>query len=383
MVLDEDILFKNPSVEDNALKSKPKVNKTSNITDVIQNKNVIKLYLKHLTVDAETKYFTAANYLHKEFQITIPYSVIKRSSKCYISVVKKYMESIHNRIDPIHEVDKEFIVLDLVATANEELLKQSKQLSNETIKAINNNASRNNKVSQETYIKLKNNLDEFVLESKKEDMAYICNNLEICRPHPAYSDYMLDLLNKISRLSNNRLNHIVMNLVVLFNERKSFFKRTLGESLTKHIRNNLEELYTGEILDIRKTVNVLKDVFKNKYKINKDVIRSKAINILIDIIDSSFTDEEILKIIFRHAFRSLNRWVKMKNYHILLAVNNLIRHSLDTFKYRWMNEIHQEVKTLVEIIMQRKVSNVNIYKYLFSEGSKLVKRKPEFDIDLI
>ncbi|XP_050354784.1 uncharacterized protein LOC126776363 [Nymphalis io] len=385
---------KNTFTTKNTIKSSEQLNiyNTNNSAEdkrTVKNKNEIDNTVKHLLTFGSFKILATIKFIKRNLKSTQNITNLADASiQNYSSLLIRMYENIPNDTYKSN-IDKEFVILNLVVTANEVVYDINKEILR---KIINRTKIGLVDIYNKNIIKLnlKKELYNNYMDDKKEYMEYVCENYNICRMYPAYSDYIADILNEILKLSNARFHYFVTNSIILFREQASFFETLLGEKLlVTKIKVRLEVMFYGDISDTRKIFLMIKRILIEKYKLlspnkknNKNIL--KAVVILIDIINEAFDndEDEILKIFFDNTINSLRHWSNIEEDDISRLLGNIVRHFVNTLKYNWKPFVRNEVKTLVDIIIKGRTTNKDVYKYLFSEGSKYIKTKREDKTDL-
>ncbi|XP_046972270.1 uncharacterized protein LOC124539011 [Vanessa cardui] len=353
----------------------------------IVNKEEIYSVLKHLRTIGALKISASVKCMKRIMQPThnikrLADTSIQHYASLFNGLMKKIPEDAYE-----NNIDKEFIILNLVVTANEIVYDINKNILRKIINQTKI-TPLDKKKENNTIINVKEELYDNYLDGKKEYMEYICLYYKICRMYPAYSDYIAVVINEILKLPRNRFNYFMTNFIVLMKEQANFFKTFLGDKLVSKINDNLEEIFYRDIKNTRTILISLQKLLLGKHKLispnNKnDKTILKAIIILIDIVDKAFDNDEndMFSIFFDNTIIFFRNWAKVGEENIARSMGNFVRHFVNTLRYNWKTFVREEVKTLLDIIITGKTKNKEVYKYLFTEGSRFVKSKPETKSD--
>ncbi|CAH2094981.1 unnamed protein product [Euphydryas editha] len=341
------------------------------------NKMEIKDYRKHLDNKSKLSIVAKITYIKEKLKLNGNTTEFENIAiKNYTSIKNKYFENLHQDKSEINDLDKELTILDLIITSSKIIHDISENILKTITQAVNIDREKTNIIKDEFY-------KQFVVD-KKEEFEYVCQTLDVCRRFPAYTDFISDVIKEILNLPNSKINYAVKGLTVLIKEKANILREILGNKLFKLINDKLEAIL-HDISRVRYFLSTIDKTLNYKYKLaasySKNKIRSKAIVILIDIIDKTFEndDNEILGIYFNNILKSLQKQHLIED-DIQLLIEDIVRHFVDELKFNWKPYVKEEVRTLAEVILKGKATNDNIYKYLFSKGSKYVRG--EFDIDL-
>lgn len=386
------------SVSDKKSVSYKKSNKIVTLTDkhVRAMKNGIKKEVKslvnhlifkgNLKLVAQVKYFKTELVYHNDLSKLV-YDINKK----YSSTLHMYSENLLNDANPVYEVDKQYVMLDLIETASQILLNDCRVILN-TIQRNQTGLLNKYKGYKAKIVYLLESLQQYIHEVKNEEIAYICEQYDICRKFPAYSDFITDLIKEILIIPDVKLNYLIKDLKLLFNEQYNFIEEVLNEKLAAIVSNKLKTLFNNNMTKVKNTLDELRKILMNRHKMirskdEKVVKKARAVTMLIDIVDKAFdkSDEEMLVIYMDNTSTALRKWAAWENndqdLDMSRSLGNFVRYFADNIAYSWKLEAREEVRVLLEIILTGNATNKNIYENLFTKGSRYLNSKPGYDLN--
>lgn len=337
----------------------------------LTNKMKIELYYKHLVARNKFNLVKKVKYMKKQLKLksyTSDYENIAIEN--YTSITSNYFDGILQNNFTINYIDKEYIIMDLAITLN--------QIIHDICKNILNIITKKIDIDIEKINNLKEQLSKQFIDDKKGQFNYACENLHVCRTYPAYSDFISDVIKEILNRPDGEIKYVVTGLAVIVKEKANYFREVLGDKLVAIINNKLEGIFHN-LIKVQHFLSMIDRIITDKYKLaesnSKNKTRTKAIVILIDIIDKTFTDDDdTLAIYFDNVLKSLRK-EHLVQEDIQILTEDIVHHFVEELKFNWKTQVNEEVKTLAEVIVNGKTTNENIYKYLFSKGSKYVRRE--------
>lgn len=342
----------------------------------LTNKMNIERYYKHLVARNKYNLVTKVKYIKKQLKLRSYTSDFENIAiENYTSITNNYSDGILQSKSTVNYIDKEYTIMDLVITLN--------QIIHDICKNILKIITKEIDIDIETINTLKEELSKQFFDDKKVQFNYACENLHICRTFPAYSDFISDVIKEILNKPDGGIKYVVTGLAVIVKEKANYFRERLGDKLVAIINNKLEGIFHN-LSRVRHFLSMIDTIIADKYKLavsnSKNKTRTKAIVILIDIIDKTFTnDDDTLAIYFDNVLKSLRKQHLVRE-DIQILTEDIVHNFVEELKFNWKTQVNEEVKTLAEVIVNGKTTNEKIYKYLFSKGSKYVRR--EHDIDL-
>lgn len=342
----------------------------------LTNNMKIELYYKHLVAINKYNLVTKVKYMKRQLKLKTYTSDFENIAiKNYTSITNNYSDGILQSKSTINYIDKEYIIMNLAITLN--------QIIHDICKNILKKIIIENDIDIETINSLKEELSKQFIDDKKVQFNYACENLHVCRTFPAYSDFISDVIKEILNKPGGEIKCVVTGLAVIVKEKANYFREVLGDKLVAIINNKLESILQN-LSRVQHFLSMIDTIITDKYKLaasnSKNKTRTKAIVILIDIIDKTFTnDDDTLAIYFDNVLKSLRKQHLVQE-DIQILTEDIVHHFVEELKFNWKTQVNEEAKTLAELILNGKATNENIYKYLFSKGSIFVRR--ECDIDL-
>lgn len=351
----------------------------------------VKSLVNHLIFKGNLKLMAQVKYFKTELEYRNDLTkLVYDINKNYSTTLQAYSEDLLNDANPVNDVDKQFVMLDLIETASQILLNDCRVILN-TIQ-LGQSLFNKYKSYQAKIIYLLESLQQFIHEIKNEEIAYICEQHEISRKFPAYSDFLTDLIKEILIIPDEKLNYLIKDLKLLFNEQYNFIEEVLTDKLTAVVIKKLKEVFNDNLAKVRNTLDELRHILNRRHKMNRSrdekvVTKTRAVTMLIDIVDKAFdkSDDEMMVIFMDNTSLALKKWAAWENTDQDLAMSrslgNFVRYFADTIEYSWKLETREEVKVLLEIILTGNATNENVYEYLFTKGSKYLNSKPGYDLN--
>lgn len=309
------------------------------------------------------------NHLHPSPHID---SVLRNSTNNYLAKVNIYYDFISKK--PImYEIDKEFLILDMIESTNKILLNEAKRLLNYIIEESNADGS------QIDVLMLMHKIENTVLEEKKDELRYVCKILKVCRPYPGYSDHLADLLSELLKLNDNSFKDIIKNFNETITIKRNFFKTIMRENVYNKISSKLITSL-NHIAFMREVFSILRSVITQRHKIFKSdslvvTVKTKAVRILLDLIDKAFdfNDDEVNYIEIKNSINSYKQWAIGERTDVGMITKKLIYNAVEILNYNWSKGTKEEVKVLTEVIFTGDTKNMDVYDNLFTKGSALIR----------
>ncbi|XP_063624780.1 uncharacterized protein LOC134796495 [Cydia splendana] len=299
--------------------------------------------------------------------------IVKRTKSDYITMLKKYFSDLA-REKPTFEVDKEYIILDMVNVVCMIRVKIEKKLLKKILTLAKDTQDEEKEILIDT-IRIFNEND------KRHEINFMCSNYKICRTNPAFSDYLFRLLDEVLKLDNRKFQYCLHKISRLLLTKRSFFETVLRDKIIAFLETKLNNMASANINEMRKVVSFLHSIVIRRYKINrtnekKMQDKAKSAYIILDIVDTAFgiDGNDIYGTHMEKWISLLREWsTNMSNDIIETALQDLIQYIVEAMAYNFSKRAKEEIMALADIIFYEKVEKQNGMEYLLTEGSKFVK----------
>ncbi|XP_061729510.1 uncharacterized protein LOC133534420 [Cydia pomonella] len=298
--------------------------------------------------------------------------VVKKIKSDYITMLKKYFSDL-DREKPIFEVDKEYIILDMVNVVCMIRTKIEKILLKRILALAGDTEDDEIEILTDT-LRIFNDND------KRQEINFMCSNYKICRPNPAFSDYLFRFLDEVLKLDDSKFQHCLNRISQLLLTKISFFKTVLRDKLITFLETKLNNIASVNVNEMREVVSFLHSIVIRRYKINrtndkKILDKAKSAYIILDIVDTAFgIDGDDIYGSHMEKWISLVRELStnMRN-DIETTLYDLIQYVVEAMAYNFTKRAKEEIMALADILFYGKVGKQEGTEYLFTEGSKFVK----------
>lgn len=289
----------------------------------------------------------------------------------YVTMLQSYYLFVtEDKTDSI--IDKEYLFLDVMETSNKLLYGEEMKLLDNSIMGLNIyslNNSFNNMYSK---------IHRQVLKNKKEEIQYICSTYDVCRLYPGFSDYCAGLIYEILKLPENKSNLFLATLATTLKLNENFFA-TISEKEDRELILATSQRFTDYTIALRQFLENMRAGISQRFKIlhggDKDLeMRSKALRILIDIIDRALSlDAEIISIDIDIIVHELKAWSSGARETISHIVKEFVNHVIRILDHNLSKNTRKEISVLIELITRSSTTNMEVYQELFKYGSKYVQ----------
>lgn len=340
----------------------------------------VKRFFEHIIYDQVKDIERIGNFLQEKLGLdrSVFLSLLNASCDSYTLKMKHYVNFIKNHKTNC-DIDKEYLYLDIVASANMVLYSEERKLLNQMI---------DKKKSNVTLSELESLTEEIYKESvnqKKKEMFFICQELQVCRTYPGFSDYFAELTSEILKLPDKKLEVIVNITAKLIKNRIHFFKALMKSYIADMIGKKLETL-SKDLYYLKETFSVVRSIIVQRFKMmqtNDDLLRNrtKAVRILIDMIDKTFSsvgDEELTVMTFDTAVQGIRKWALGKRDKIDIPLKLLFDQVVGVLSHNWQEDVTDEVKMLTEVMMTGKTDMTVMFNEIFKRGSPFFRSFPIF-----
>lgn len=306
-------------------------------------------------------------------------TILKNAINDYLSSVETYYDFISKR--PIkYDIGKEFLVLDMIETANQILLNVAKKLLDDIIAETNVDKTE---LDMPYYVeKIKNT----IIMVKQDQLRHVCDTLQVCRPFPGLCDHVADLLSEILQLNDDRIIDIIKSYEEAITVKRDFFKTLTNSNVYNIISSKLKDSFPN-IAFMKEILSILRAVITQRYKVFKSnslgvKIKTKAVRILLDVIDKAFevNNDELNDIEIQNTINGYQQWAAGERSDLNLITKKFIYNAVEILKYSWSKETIEEVKVLTDVIFTGTTNNTMVYDYLFKKGSALVRDEENINL---
>lgn len=345
---------------------------TSNTRRSKNNHNsAIENFLSHMKMRGFETLTSILKYIKEQLETKHGNSILQMTIYNYELIFNNTINNVFKE-KAYFDVDKEFLFINIIETADILLRDESKKMLNKIIEHHNISPANDDlRIIMET-ISRKN------LEDKKRDFEYICSKFDICRTYPGYIDYFADFTSEILKLSDQNLKLFVDALTEVIVIEKDYIDALLDKNTVAELRDRFNILIEDNIHDVRESVSVLRGIITHRHKFIRSQhsalkIKTKAIRLLMDIIDKTFElSEEQLATEFDIITKSLRDFVAGFRVDIEMILFRFVQYTLQTVKSQWDKVAMEETKVLLEIILYGKSVNKDVHISLFTKGSNYV-----------
>lgn len=314
----------------------------------------------------------------------------------YKTAIQNYLEHVMGEKTRF-KINEELLFLDMVETACRLLYREQKKILNFAITAakliqnINKTDNSTNKEANTKLNKTKISLEEDIQSmsqiiyrqgviTKREELRHICNKYDICRPYPAFTDYLADFIVEIVKLSDEKLKTFVKAFRFIGQTNEEFLNSLIDkDDMETVIVPHLSELLNN-INGFQETLLLLRGHLTQRFKIIsspnlKMKIRTQAVRILLDIINQAFQyeNDDIIAMEFDTAVKNIRSWNNGHRHFPESSVILLFTSNFQILNYNLSADAKSEIKVLTETLIRGSSKNIELFSKLFSEGSKYVK----------
>lgn len=297
--------------------------------------------------------------------------ILKNATEDYISSVQTYYEFI-NKKPIMYEIDKEFIVLDMIETTNTLLMNVAKKLLDATIKRISSSTSHIDMLHLVEKIKIT------VMEEKQDQLRYVCKSLNVCRPFPGFCDHTADLLSELLQLNDGNFMDIINQFNEALSKKNTFFKTITNDNVFDIVSTKLKTSIANTAY-MREFVSILRSVITQRHKMFKSEssvikVNTKAVRILLDVIDKAFeANGDILNSMeIQNTINSYKQWSTGERNDLDLITKKFVYNAVEVLNYGWGKGTKEEVKVLTDVLFAGTTKNKAVHDYLFKKGSNLI-----------
>ncbi|XP_063364494.1 uncharacterized protein LOC134653114 [Cydia amplana] len=297
--------------------------------------------------------------------------IVKKTKSEYITMLKKYFSDLA-REKPISEVDEEYIILDMVNVVCMIRVKIETKLLKRILTLAQDTEDNEKEILTDT-------LRIFSDNDKRQEINFMCSNYKICRPNPAFSDYLFKFLDEVLKLVNTKFQYCVQRISRLLLTKRSFFETVLRDKIVAFLETKLNNMASANINEMREVVLFLHSIIIRRYKINrtnekKIQDKAKSAYIILDIIDTAFgiDGDDIYGTHMERWISFVREWSTNMRSDIVIetALHDLIQYIVEAMAYNFSKRAKEEIMALADKIFYGKFGKHR--SYLFTEGSKFV-----------
>ncbi|XP_063384981.1 uncharacterized protein LOC134671138 [Cydia fagiglandana] len=351
---------------------------TEHLPDITSGGNLILARIRKFEERSQRKGIDSiqaiADHLQKKLNLTeadlIP--IVKRTKSDYITMLKKYFSDLE-REKPTYEVDKEYIILDMVNVVCMIRVKIGKKLLKKILALAKDTDNEEKEILIDT-------IGIFNENDKRQEINFMCSNYKICRPSPAFSDYLFKLLDEVLKLDNRKFQYCLHKISRFILTKRSFFETVLRDKIIAFLETKMTNMSSANIHEMREVISFLHSIIIRRYKINRTndkklQDKAKSAYIIIDIVDTAFgiDGDDIYGTHMEKWISLLREWSANMSDDIETTLQDLIQYIVEAMAYNFSKRAKEEIMTLADIIFYENVGKQNKTEYLLTEGSKFVK----------
>lgn len=313
----------------------------------------------------------------------------------YLATMQNYSEYIAGKKTEI-VIDEEFAFLDMVETACRLIYRDQKKILNKAIMSLTTLTTDNGTIVRSlntTLIaqiqKINQNIYRQNIKTKRSELRYVCFKFDICRYYPAFTDYIADFIVEIRRLPDAKLDTFMnlLKLLLQYGTPQSILHTLCAKEYMDEIAEQMKVIFK-DVYSIHDSLSVLRSVLTQRFKIihSPDLklkMKTNGVRILLDIINKAFEFErdDVIAMEFDTTVQALRKWVADERLFPELLITQLVNNTFKVLEYNLSKIAKQEIAVLIEVIMRGTSKNEEMYKSLFTDGSKYV-RGEDFQSDL-
>lgn len=269
-------------------------------------------------------------------------------------------------------VDRMYMYLDLLSTAHRYLLREQRKYFRDlepdtNITNVNNTTSNTTKVHEIIFTQ--------TLQFKKEELLYLCNNQQICKPYSAFIYHFHSFINEVMSLENYKFKNFVELLNELINLDEDFTALINGnESVFKSIKSLF-----ANAGNVKESLEVLRALLIHRYKIIHipDLKRKRKIQAARTILDTlekvlSFDHGDEYNMNSNVAIDALKTWSKLSLFEIEDEPIDDMSDFINSIFKALCRSGDYFIPHLIDTILTGKINEQEEYKDLFRDGSKNV-----------
>lgn len=303
--------------------------------------------------------------------------ILSNTTEKYFAKIIKYYRFL-DKLTLNNEIDLDYVYLDMIETSNKILYHTALYMLHNMI-AIGNVDKAN--LDLDT---LEKTLKRATLDEKKVEIQFLCKMVDICRHYPAYSDHFANLIEMLCNLPLNKLNQIAEIMEKFIRKHSKEFKTIMRPEMANAIGLKLE-LLSEDIKELREFLLFIRKLIVNSYKVfsglrdEEMLIKSKALRILLDIIDKAFDQngEDFMDIEYDTTIRLVRQWGDGYKHDIESLLKCFFGEIVHVIKHVLSPRAKQEFQVLLEIICKGEILYKDIFNELFFKGSKFMNEEDD------
>ncbi|CAD0204663.1 unnamed protein product [Chrysodeixis includens] len=330
-------------------------------------------YVKHLQKKGSTTLKGVANLIKAEISPNMNLTnLVKTMTDDYVTALANYHIYLINDT-PETQIDKESTFLDLIEMSNRMLYGEERKLLNDALVQANvKNASIVQSLNEKIYKRS--------VKVKKEEMFHICNTYDVCRIYPAFSDYCADFISEILKLEEDKFKLFLDYILEIVKNHEGFLE-TLTEKEDRELMSMKLKSYYSDIYGMKEFFAVSRAVMTQRFKTfetsnQKLKMRTKAMRILLDIIDKALSmEDDVLDIDFKTTMSALRSWAGGLRENIQDIFREFANHLIRELEFKFTRTARDEISCLVELVVRGGTEKTDMYQRLFKYGSTYVSNK--------
>ncbi|XP_047988275.1 uncharacterized protein LOC125227912 [Leguminivora glycinivorella] len=307
------------------------------------------------------------NFLKSDF---IP--IVKKTNADYIIMLKKYFSDL-GREKPVFEVDKEYMILDMINVACMIRMKTHKKLLKRLLALAQGTTEDEVEILSDT-------LRIFSDNDKRQEVNFMCASYKICRPNPTFSEYLFRLLEKVVNLDDEQFQYCIIRVSKLLLTKRNFFESVLRENIVAFLETKFHDMSSTEVQEMRRIIAFLHSIIIRRYKINhtndkKIQDKAKSAFIILDIVDTAFgiDGKDVYGTHMEKWTSSIADWANNIMNNIDTTLYDLVQYVFEAMAYNFSKRAKEEIMALADILFFDTVTKQNATEYLLTEGSKFVR----------
>lgn len=288
-------------------------------------------------------------------------NLLDNATKIYTEQFNAYFKKA-SEIQPKTDLEREFVILDLIESTNHLLLVTAKKL----MQSIH-------EVSPASYNHL-TKLEDAIMEEKKKALEYVCEIKQVCRYYRGFVDKMGDLINEILILSDTPYSRIINDIIKAI-EGKQWFLRKIMTVETRHALQSKLAPRKNHPYYIRELLTTIQRLITQRYRLHRNdtlemKVKTTAARILLDLIDKVFhtDDEDFFNLEIDTTIASIKEWAEgttSSKINPLKIINRIV----EMLNYHWGTNTKEDVKVLIELLVLGTTRNQYVYEELFAKGA--------------
>lgn len=336
-------------------------------------------YVKHLQQKGTITLRAVAHQIKKEISPKMNLSyILEAVTDDYVTMMSNYHTFLMSEAAET-QIDKELTFLDLIETSSRMLYAEERKLLNDAL-------GEANKIVNNTSVQaLNEKIYKRSVKDKMDEINHICTNYDVCRMYPAFSDYGADFISELLKLNEKKFKLFMDQSIKVIKKHEGFLETLMEKEDRELMCRKLKPYYT-DTFGMKEFLAVSRAVMTQRFKLfqtshQKLKMRTKAMRILLDIIDKALgMEEDVLAIDFETTMAALRSWAGGARHHIHDIFGEFTSHLIRQLEHKLTKTARKEISCLVELVVRGGTEKTDMYQRLFKYGSRYVSNK-DFDSD--